>query len=103
MLNGKALTQRLDELEILPSELAALVRRPLDEVEGWLRSKTALGGEASVLLRALADAEDAQRRVSQLRRTFTQNMAGDGARYAQLPDIPYGTSDRDRVTGGMGA
>jgi hypothetical protein len=92
------LKARIDALGISPPELAALVRRPLDEVENWLTTKQ-LGGEAAVLIRFLADPEDAHRRVEQLRRTVTRSLEGDGAAYSGIKNLPYGSNDAGKVTG----
>lgn len=93
------LAARLNQLGISAAELAAIVLRPTEEVELWLTAKS-LGGEAAVLTRFLADPEDAARRVSQLRRTVTQNLEGDGAKYAGVAAPGYGTNDIGKVTGG---
>ncbi len=83
-----ALSQRLDELQVEPRELATIVRRPLEEVERWIAADD-LGGEAAVLCRFLADADDAARRVEQLRKTYTRTLEGEGAEHAGVTP-PYG-------------
>lgn len=98
MPRNSTLADRLAALAITPEELAAIVKRPVEEVGRWVKAET-LGGEAAVLLRFLADDADALRRVNQLRRTDTTNLAGDGAAYAGVDPPPYGTNDSGRVTG----
>lgn len=95
------LARRLAELEISAEELAAIVRRPVELVEAWIN--TGPDTEALVLLRFLDDPEDAARRVSQLRRTHTTTLEGDGARYAGIAAPPYGSGDIGKKTGGAPA
>ena len=97
--NPTPLAARLLELGISPAELSELVHRSEAEVEGWIAAES-LGGEAAVLCRFLASTEDAQRRVGHLRGRYKQNLQGDGFAYADLPDVPYGTGDVGKVTGG---
>lgn len=95
-----ALAARLDELSIEPSELAALVHRPVEEVEGWIKAKT-LGGEAAVLCRVLADADDAQRRVAQLRRRYHRTYAGGDAAALSPAAVTVGPPVRDGARYGV--
>jgi hypothetical protein len=90
------LAARLTELHIEPRELAALVRRPVEDVQKWLADGP--DAEGAILTRFLADDTDALRRVNQLRRTHTRNLSGDGATQAGVT-VPYGTGDIGKVTG----
>jgi hypothetical protein len=69
------LAAQLDALGITPTELAALVGRPVEEVEGWIAKGP--DAAAKVRLRFLLNELDAIRRVEQLRRTYSQSLAGD--------------------------
>ncbi len=93
-----ALAARLDELGITPAELAALVGREVEEVEQWVSAKT-LGGEAAVLVRFLADPDDAARRVNHLRGAYQGDLRGAGVNYAGIGNVPYGGGHRG-ATGG---
>jgi hypothetical protein len=77
-----SLAARLTELEISPEELAALVKRPAEDVTRWI--KDGPDEDAAVLLRFLAADDDALRRVDQLRRTHTRDLRGDGMSYAGI-------------------
>ncbi len=91
------LAARLTELGIEPRELSELVRRPLSVVEQWIAGDTE---PVEPLLRWLNDPEDAARRISQLRRKRTRSLKGEGTERSGI-DVPYGTSDINKVTGGL--
>jgi hypothetical protein len=93
-----ALAKRLTALGIDAPTLAAIVRRPLADVERWISARS-LGGEAAVLLRFLADADDARRRAAQVRRTYRRNYATEDP-LTRTVRIPYGTADAGKLTGG---
>jgi hypothetical protein len=93
------LASRLAELGITAAELADIVGRSVEEVEGWVKAEAPLGGEAAVLVRFLADAADAQRRVNHLRNAYQGDMRGAGVNYAGISGVPYG-SGRQGATGG---
>jgi hypothetical protein len=95
------LADKLDRLGIAPKELAGVIRRPVDEVGDWYDGTAKPDADALVLLRFLDDDTDALRRVEQLRRTRTQTLEGDGARYAGIANVPYGTGDISKMTGGV--
>ncbi len=84
------LAARLSELAIEPHELAALCRVDLSTVETWIAD--GLDGESAILTRFLADADDARRRVEQLRRTYTRTLEGEGSAHSGVTP-PYGTAD----------
>jgi hypothetical protein len=90
------LAARLTELHIEPSELAALVRRPVEDVQTWLANGP--DPEGAILTRFLADDADATRRVEQLRRKVTRKLAGEGAERAGVSP-PYASGDRTAPTG----
>lgn len=73
------LAVRLDALGIAAAELAATVRRPVEDVEAWVAGAAEPDAEAKVLLRILDDDADALRRVEQLRRAFRRTWEGDHA------------------------
>ena len=97
------LSDRLEALAITPAELATIVGRSVEEVEGWVNAEAPLGGEAAVLVRFLADAADAQRRVGQLRRTHTRDLRGDGMAYAGIDPDKLADRTPPVVTGGRPA
>lgn len=99
MPKQSALAERLEALAITVEEVAAVCRVEVEDVERWVKAE-ALGGEAAVSLRWLADDADALRRVGQLRRTQTRSMGGDGAAHAGV-SVPYGTGDIGKATGGL--
>lgn len=73
------LAARLAEVGISPSELSAIVKRPLSEIELWLKAKT-LGGEASVLCRPIFASDEAAEAAIQSIRGRTV----EGAQYAPM-------------------
>jgi hypothetical protein len=99
----KAFDARLASLGILSAELGQIIGRSAATVDRWREGRATPDSESLVLLRPLADDTDALRRVNQLRRTHTRTLEGDGVRYAGIENVPYGTSDIGKVTGGVGA
>jgi hypothetical protein len=87
---------RLDALGVSPAEAAQIARLPLEDVEAMVDG----GPVADVPFRWLEDDADAARRVDQLRRTSARSLRGEGATQAKVT-VPYGTSDVDKVTGGV--
>jgi len=93
------LADRLAELGISPAELAAIVGVRVEEVHDWIENGPPAHGR--VLTRFLHADDDALRRIAQSRRTDTTTLEGDGARYAGIKGVPYGTSDIGKTTGGV--
>jgi hypothetical protein len=96
------LRTRLAELSISAEELAELIGRRVSDVMPWVEGKTEPDAGAKVLLRFLSNEDsDALRRVAHLRRTNTRNLEADGVRYGKIENIPYGTHDVNKTTGGV--
>jgi hypothetical protein len=77
-----ALATRLAELDITPTELAAIVRRPLSTVEEWI--KDGPDASARILLRFLDDDHVAALAVERVRGTVTQSWRGDSAEHTGI-------------------
>lgn len=97
----KAFDERLVSLGIYSAELAQIIGRDAAAIERWREGRGHPDDDELVRLRWLDDDADARRRVEALRRSFTQTLEGDGARYAGITGVPYGTADIDKVTGGV--
>jgi hypothetical protein len=95
-----ALADRLATLGIAPDELAAMIRRPVDEVEAWVAGDVDPDGEARVLLRVLADDHRAALAVQRVRDGWTADLRGDGAAYAGIEGVPPYGGGHTGETGG---
>ena|ERR1051326_4029803 len=81
------LAARLAELDIDAATLSAIVRRPLDEVEGWIDSEPP--ADARVLLRVLADDHTAALAVARIRGRQVRDLRGDGMVKSGIEAIPH--------------
>jgi hypothetical protein len=89
-----ALADRLAALGgVTGAELAAIVRRPVAEVETWIAGDAEPDGEAKILLRLVMDparAHAAALAVQRVRGSFTRDMRGEAATLADIEPPPYG-------------
>jgi len=94
------LATRLDELGISAVELAAIIRRPVEDVEAWIAGDTEPDGEARILLRVLDDDHVATLAAERVRhmRTLPVRRSEDWQTAAIEPP-PYGS--HDGKTGGQ--
>ncbi len=96
------LAARLGALGIEPDELAAIIRRPADEVAAWVTGDAEPDGEAKVLLRLVMDPERshaAALAVQRVRESYTRDMRGEAATLAGIETPNYG-SGHQGATGG---
>jgi hypothetical protein len=84
-MTGADLKQRLATLGISPEVLAVMVRRPLSDVETWMKSTGPIGGEAAILLRCLADDHRATIAAEKVRNTYVRDLRGEAPERHGLP------------------
>jgi hypothetical protein len=87
-----ALAERLTTLGITPEELAAIVRRPIEEVESWVFGKTEPDASGRILLRIVTDparALAAELAAEYFRAKGSVPLRGEGAQHAGVTP-PYG-------------
>lgn len=94
------LAARLDALGIEAGELAAIIRRPVDEVAAWVAGDAEPDAEARVLLRVLSDDHIATLAVQRVRDRWTADLRGDGAAYAGIEGAPPYGGGHTGETGG---
>lgn len=85
--NSNPLADRLAELGIDAAELAQIVGRPIETVDGWLADGP--DADAEILTRFLADDADALRRVERVRTKQSQPLRGRDDWASQGVDVPY--------------
>lgn len=96
------LAERLAVLGIEAAELAAIVKRPADEVEGWVSGDSEPDAEARVLLRLVMDPERAHAAalaVQRVRDSWTADLRGDGVAYAGIETPGYGSGHQGETGG----
>jgi hypothetical protein len=97
------LAARLGVLDIDAAEVAAIVRRPVEDVEAWIAGDAEPDAEARVLLRLFMDPERthaAQLAAERVRNSYTDNLAGDGVAYAGIEGVPAYGGGHTGATGG---
>jgi hypothetical protein len=95
------LAGRLAELRVTAAELAAVIGRPVELVEGWTAGDAEPDAEAKILLRVLDNPHAAELAVERIRNGHTRNLRSDAELYGGLPSAPYGTGDEGKATGGV--
>lgn len=93
------LAARLAELEIAAAELAAIIRRPVEQVEAWVAGDAEPDADARVLMRVLSDDHRAALAVQRVRDGWTANLQGDAATFAGI-ETPGNGSGYQGATGG---
>jgi hypothetical protein len=84
------LADRLAELGgVAPAELAAIIRRPVEQVESWIDGSAEPDGEARILLRVLDDSHTAALAVARIRGRQTRDLRGDGMLKSGIEAIPH--------------
>jgi DNA-binding transcriptional regulator YiaG len=88
-----ALADRLAVLGIEAAEVAAIIRRPAEEVEQWVSGDAEPDAAARILLRLFMDPERshaAQLAAERVRHTYTRDLRGEAAEHAGIEAPAYG-------------
>lgn len=96
------LAARLAALDIDAAEVAAIIRRPVDEVEAWVAGDAEADAEARILLRIFMDpdrAHAAQLAAERVRSSYIRDMRGEAATLAGIESPGHGTGYQGETGG----
>lgn len=96
-----ALAKLMNQRGVSAAHLAAITNLAAEDVEAFQRGAAEPDADAAYLMaRALDDSYRARLAIEAQKKTITTTLEGDGAKYAGITGVPYGTSDIGKKTGG---